>query len=240
MTASLRRSLADPFSLGDQPVAWELPAALPERTTLRGGIAELERSLKAATPSHMQWCVGKLFVLPTRAGDATKAAMQTDNFIDACGHFPDDLWTAGTLELLQTKTFRPSPAELFELINGRFTERQRMLQRAQLMLNGGIAPVEAEVEKPIPTRLGRLQHTRAIYARLNRTVDVDRMDREIAKELGEPVPSIAAEERDMPERPPFVPDTSPAGRRCAELATAHHTGKPAPEYRDVPEDSHAA
>lgn len=236
MTESLRRSLADTFSLGDAPTTWEPPAALPERTTLRGAVVELERSLRPATPAHVQWCVGKLMVMPARGGDFTKAAMQTDNFIDACGHFPDDLWSAGTLELLQTKTFRPSPAELFAVISAKYDQRRRMLDRAKWMLNP-IGNAEAPEEKPIPTRLGRIEHTRTIYARMNRIRDVERIDREIAAEKGEPVPaSSVAEIRDIPERPPFKPIDSPSARRCAKLAAERHTGKPAPSPRVADRD----
>ena len=219
MTESLRRSLADPFHLGDEIPKWEPPAAIPRPETLRPAIAELERTLTPAESPHQQWCVGKLFVLPTRDGTPVKAAMQADNFIDACGHFPTDLWTAGTIELLQSSTFRPSPAELFAAVNPRYQLRQRMLERAKSMLHGP-ALVAPEAEKLIETRLGRMEHTRSIYVRMKRMTDVQRIDREIAAETGQPVVTSAAEipasTAAATERPAFVPDP-----RLAALAERH-------------------
>ncbi len=117
----------------------------PETSILKAGRTELERALQPATPGHMQWCLNKLFVLPTRDGAAVTTAFQADNFIDACGAFPDDLWSAATLEILQTKTFRPVPAEMVEAIGSRFRERQRMLERVNVMLGG-----QAQLEAPKP------------------------------------------------------------------------------------------
>lgn len=235
LTESLRRSLADTLSLGDEVAKWEPPAALPRPEALRPAIAELERSLKPAAPEHMRWCVGKLVSLPTRNGDHIKAAVHSDNFIDACAHFPADLWSAGTLELLQGSTFRPSPAELYAAVNKRYEQRKRMLERARLMLNG--PPEEAKPkELPIPDRLGRMQHTRQVYVRLNRMTDVARIDREIAKETGQTVPFVTNPEIPAPdERPPFVPGNSPTDRRCAQLAAAGYqqtTGKGATKPKD--------
>lgn len=137
--------LADPFSLGGEVAAWQPPEVPPETAKLRAAVVELDQGLRPATPGHMQWCINKLFVLPTRDGSAVTAAFAADNFIDACGHFPDDLWSAGTLELLQTKTFRPSPAELVAAIGAKYRERQRMLERVNLMLGG--RPTEGQ-KKP--------------------------------------------------------------------------------------------
>lgn len=136
---SVRRLLADPYSLGDDVPPWNPPAVPPDSSSLRAAAVQLQQGLLPASPGHMQWCLNKLFVLPTREGTAVKAAFQADNFIDACGHFPDDLWTAGTLELLQTMTFRPSPAELFKTVSAKHAERQRMIERVKVMLGGKAA-----------------------------------------------------------------------------------------------------
>lgn len=133
---SLRRLLADPFSLSSAVPEWTPPTVLPQASILRAAATELERGLRGASPGHMQWCLNKLFVLPTRDGSTVNAAFAADNFIDTCGHFPDDLWSVATLELLQSKTFRPAPAEFFAAVKGKFDERRRMLERVMLMLGG--------------------------------------------------------------------------------------------------------
>lgn len=81
--------------------------------------------------------------------------MRTEGWLDACGHLPDDLWTAGTLELLKTKTYMPSPAEMIEVVGKRFTERERMLLRARSMLPSTApkAPATAFVAEPLEHRL---------------------------------------------------------------------------------------
>lgn len=139
----------------------------PETSILKAGRTELERALQPATPGHMQWCLNKLFVLPTRDGAAVTTAFQADNFIDACGAFPDDLWSAATLEILQTKTFRPVPAEMVEAIGSRFRERQRMLERVNVML-GGQAAIEAPKPFTPEPEADRLRHLRDSLKRVGK------------------------------------------------------------------------
>lgn len=131
----MRRLLADPYATGDELPPWSPPARVPEERALTEAVRELERGLRPAAPEHMRRCVHKLFVLPTAGSDRTSAALMADNFIDACGHLPNDLWSAATLELLQTKSFRPTPAELLRAVDRAFAERRRMLARARAMLS---------------------------------------------------------------------------------------------------------
>lgn len=207
---------------------------LPDSSRLRTVKAELERGLKAATPGHMQWCVNKLFALPTRDGTATTAALQADNYIDVCAKFPDDLWTSGTTELLETRTFRPSPAEMVEIVGPKFRERQRMLDRVNQMLGGGKPAAALPAPEP-ETRLQRMRITRGLYEKHNRPLDVARVDREIAAE----VEALDREARGMTraraaamlapvqsEPEPFKPADTPTNRRMAELAAQHRSGKP--------------
>lgn len=244
MPESLRRSLADPFSLGDDLPTWHPPALGSFKPdTVRAGIRELERALQPGSPGHIAWCVGKMsHAMASRKGDATTWAMRMEGWLDACGHFPDDLWNAGTIELLQTKTYFPSPSEMVALIGPKYLERKRMLDRAKSMLTGPAGAPEKPAEKPLESRLERLQHTRSIYVRMKRIVDVERIDREIAKETGQAPASTVREVRTVEptERPPFTPEASPTAKRCADLAAARRAGKPAPERRDVPETEQGA
>jgi hypothetical protein len=242
LTASQRRLLADPFSLGGELVAWEAPGDAEwcrrERPRIQAVKGELERSLMAPTPSHVEWCVRKLFALPSKNASEMDKALQTDNFMDVCGHFPDDLWTWGTTELLKTSTFRPSPSEMVKLLEPKYAERQRMLDRCKSMLSGPQPKPAEPTEKPIPTRLGRLQHIRSTYERMGRTIDVERIDREIAAEQGATVRQDRTTESDTKipvSAGPYQPADTPTNRRLAELAAAKREGRPAPEYRDVAE-----
>lgn len=151
--------------------------------------AELERGLQPTRPQFLKWCCDKLSSLPTQTATGINGALWTDNVIDVCAEFPEDILQTVTLELLKSCTFRPSPAEVFKAADGKHGLRKRMLDRTNLMLRGGQPALpDPSAEKPIETRLGRMEHTRSIYVRLNRMTDVARIDREIAAEKGEPVP----------------------------------------------------
>lgn len=228
----MRRSLADPYSLSDVLAVWEPPAALPERTTLKGAIAELERSLVKAPDAHQKYCLAKLGVMAARPNTAMDNAIQADNFIDVCGHFPTDLWTAATMEILQTKTFRPAPAELFGIINPKYEQRRRMLDRAKWMLNPA-GQVTHEPEKPLATANERIAHSIAVFTRLGMRSRAeaaqDKLDRLEGRDPKKRPPP------DLPEpteRKPFIPSKSPTAVRCAELARIHH-------QRQLRDDEHA-
>ena len=230
LTESQRRLLADPFSLGEGELApWIAPA--PEwcrsnRDRILAVKGELERGLKPPTPSHIEWCVRKLCTLPSKAGTELDKAFVTDNFFDACGQFPDDLWTYGTTELLKQCTFRPSPSEMVKIVEPKFLERQRMLERVKLML----APPSAAAlpaAQPLQTRAERLQHTRDTWKRLGNTARAAKAERELAKEIGrEPedwarAASTGVENRDKPDLPK-LPPPGPAMQAATMRAVARH------------------
>lgn len=138
--------LADPFSLGSELVEWAPPSVLPDSATLRAGRAELERTLQPGSAGHIAWCLGKMAKgMASKKADAMEWAMRTEAWADACGHFPDDLWSAATLELLQTKTYFPAPAEMVVIVGPKYSERQRMLERVKVMLGG-----QAVIQSPKP------------------------------------------------------------------------------------------
>lgn len=232
----MRRSLADPYSLGDEIPAWQPPAAIPRPEDVRTAIATLDATLKPAGPKHIAWAVGTMaHAMAMKKGDTLAMALRTEGWVIACGELPEDLWTEGVREVLQTKTYFPAPAEFLAVVGPKWRERQRMRERARWMLNPAGKIAEPE-EKPIATRLGRLEHTRSIYARMNRRLDVDRIDREIAAEKGEELgPNEAVLGPIREERPPFKPDTSPSARRCAELAAARHAPMTPREQPPMPD-----
>lgn len=155
LEASLLRLLAD--SLTGEP--WKLPEVPPETTKLRTAKIELERCLVGAGPKHMRDCVSKLAVLPTKDGNILNFALYADNFIDACGDIPPDLWTAGCIELLKVKTFRPSPAELNAVVQKQLNRRQDMLFRVKQMLTFTPALKAGFVKEPLEVRLATIRDT---------------------------------------------------------------------------------
>ena len=236
MPNSVERALADSLSLEHPDVPWQLPAALPVLSDLRAGIAILEAQAAPVSQKHAAWCLAKLVMAfePNTKLTAEETRLRLAVWIEANGDLGDALWSEATLAAIQGSKWMPKPGEFRALVEVKLAARAKRMKRCQAMMAAhGQGTVEAE--KPIETRLGRLEHTRAIYQRMGRRFDVDRIDREIAKETGQPVPPLAIDLPEVQERPPFVPDTSPSARRCAQLAAARHAGKPVPEHRDVPE-----
>lgn len=255
LTESARRLLADPFRMeGEGHRDWEPPEVPPESVKLRAWAQELETCLKPATPGHMQWCVGKLMVLPSRSGDFATSAVQADNFIDACGHFPDDLWSTATLKLLQTKRFRPTPAEVVELIGPDFVVRQRMLDRTNTML--GAEPSKAIPAQPkfVATaardRLRKIlaeQQTRDYADESHRVHAMAHTERALAFEERRPMADWAQQFFDgrlAADGQPtsslgqhakaVVGHRSPSTLRVTELAAARREGRPPADPNDPP------
>lgn len=233
MTESVRRALADPFSLGADLVPWEPPAVPPDSATLRAARAELDRTLAPAPDGHVDWCLGKLFALPTRANTPEGSAYLAEGFLDVAGHYPADLWTWATKEILRTKKFRPAPAELVELIEPKFSERKRMLARVKAMLEPARPALPPKPPVPKETGLQRLENLREIYTRRQRPLDVERIDRLIAIAKGEaPAPlDQSGIEREPVDSGPYRPADTPMARRLAEITAAKRaaslTTKPA-------------
>jgi hypothetical protein len=221
----MRRLIADPFRMGNEAegdwlTSWSPPQVLPETSKLRATAAELERGLRPAAMDYMRWCTKKLMVLPARNASAEDTAYVSDNFIDACRHLPDDLWRAGTLKLLQEKTFRPSPAELIAAVGDKYRERQRMLERIRSMLSGRppALPKPKSVHQMTPEErrgesMRRLREAIPILRKHARTGMAAERERELARlEEREPeawaqavVPQAAAEESPVNRHAPPLP-----------------------------------
>ena len=129
---------------------------------------ELERSLVPVEPKFLAACVAKLAILPTRDSSKIGQALYTDNFIDACGHYPQDLWTFACIELLKTKSFRPSPAEFIAVAAEPLLLRQRMLQRVKQMLSFTPEPTAAFVPEPPDVRHRGMRDSYARFGKLDR------------------------------------------------------------------------
>lgn len=168
LTASQRRLLADTLSLGDtvpslDPFAsWSPPATLPEPPRVKAVIAELDRGLQPTRPQFLKWICDKLSALPSQGANATNAAFWTDNVCDVCEAYPEDLLQSACLELLKTRTWRPSPAEIVKTIEPKHAERRRMLARAKRLLPEAPKPKDAPAFTPEPEEV-RLRATVARY-----------------------------------------------------------------------------
>lgn len=237
---SVERALADSLSLEHPDVPWAPPEVPPPTADLRAALQILEAQMAPATPKHVAWCLAKLmmaFEPSTKLGpDETK--LRAAVWLEACGDLGDALWSKATMAAIQSSKWMPKPAEFRALVDKQLAERAKRLQRCRAMLDG--SRPAAPVEQPIPTRIGRLMHTRSIYERMGRTMDVERLDREIAREQGNSPtcanPQINPEAgKATTAREPFKPADTPTNRRLAELAEARRTGKPAPEHRDIAE-----
>lgn len=156
LTESQRRLLADTLSLGDmQPspdpfASWSPPVVLPEPARVKAVVAELERGLMPTRPQFLKWICDKLSALPSQGASGVNAALWTDNVCDVCEGFPEDLLQSACLELLKTRTFRPSPAEIVKVIEPKHAERRRMLARARRLLPEAPKPAVAATWTPEP------------------------------------------------------------------------------------------
>lgn len=166
--------LADPYRLeGEGEVAWTAPA-VRNPAAVKRVVDELTRGLLPARSAFLKWICDKLSALPTQTSTGLNAAFWTDNVIDTCDHYPEDLLQTATLELLRTKTFRPSPAEIVAIIEPRYGERQRMLERAkslQAPIDQAAKPFEAE---PVEVRLRTLRDGCQRNGHLDRAANYER------------------------------------------------------------------
>lgn len=147
--------LADTLSLGEKPspdpmASWSPPSVLPDVARVKAVVAELERGLTPTRPQFLKWICDKLSVLPSQGANGTNAALWTDNVCDVCEGYPEDLLQSACLELLKTRTWRPSPAEIVKAIEGKHSERMRMLARAKRLLPEAPKPAALETFQPEP------------------------------------------------------------------------------------------
>lgn len=201
-------------------------------------VREIDRGLQQARPAVAEWCVQKLFVLPTQNGTGMSAALMADNFIDVCGHFPEDIWQSTTLELLKTSTWRPAPAQFVAIAEPRHAERKRMLDRVKTLL----AP-KPEAPKPFEpeSREVRLRSMRDSYRKHGYVARAATVEIELAGVEGrEPEDWIHAaaenpstyesdEKLSLPTRPP-----SPEMRAALDAALAQrHRAQGRHAYADM-------
>ena len=193
--------------------------------TLRAARQELERTTQPGSAGHIAWCLGKMAKgMAHRKADATDWAMRTEAWAEACGHFPDDLWSKATLELLQTKTYFPAPAEMVAIVGATFSERQRMLERVRMMLGGQARIEQPRTFAPEP-EADRLRHLRDSLKRVGKHGRAAAYEGKLADLEGRPIEAWATEPQadEGPaaevERLPAMP-LPPASRAALNAALA--------------------
>ncbi len=217
MPASLKAALADPFALGDEAAhLWRPPAILPPIAEIARGISILEGQLQRVDRAHATYCLAKLAIAFNERRTKDEANLVLETWLEVVGDVPNDLWSSATLELAQTwrkdAHFGRSPeaSDFRAVVAAQMRKRETELARSRQLLKAATKSVEDAVEKPLATRLERLEHSASVWKRLNRPVDLHRVECEIAKERGEPMPVMAMTNAPV-ERTPGIPD-SPATR----------------------------
>lgn len=179
----------------------------PETAKLRAAKIELERCIVPAPAKHVMMCVAKLAVLPTKDGSPVDKALYTDNFIDACGEFPEDLWTKSCIELLKTAKWRPNPSDFIAIAQKQLDLRERMLFRVKQMLTFTPRVTTGFVKEPLEVRLATIRDT---HKRLGNLARASSAEIELALLEGRQPQEWAV--------PQPLPDLSPPA--AAELARA--------------------
>jgi hypothetical protein len=212
----------------DHPdIPWAVPARLPTLADLRGAIGKCDAITEGrATPAFAKQCLGKLLVAfePNTKLSADDMRMRAAVWLEACGDMNDALWNEATLEAIKALKWMPKPAEFRALVEPRIEMATRHRNRLRAMLEAHGKPSTAKPFVPAPLDV-RLRGMRDSYRNIGRTDKAAAYERELARhEKREPeawaTAIIPEATQAQPERPPFVPETSPSAKRCAELARA--------------------
>lgn len=234
VTESQRRLLADTFRLeGEAEVPWK-PPVVKNPAAVKRVVEELARGLEPTRPIYLKWICDKLSALPTQTSNGLNAAIWADNVVDTCAHYPEDLLQAATLDVLRTKTFRPSPAELVALIEPRYGERQRMLERARSLFAPIAKAAEPYQREPLEVRLRTMRDGLRRHGFTDRAA---KHEHELAK-LEQRAPeewatTLAVALVAEPAVAQPAPPPSRTADRVAELARARRSEPP--PYDEIPE-----
>lgn len=196
---SVRRAIADPLVLGDQPAAkWVAPAELPPIADVRAGISILRADIEPAKAKDARWCLGKI---RKRFGmvqdDAAREAWMT-----AHGKLPLDLWRKATLAALQQDQ-APTVETFGEPVAAILAKRRIDLGRAEFIMTKITAPKPAAAFVPDPPEV-RLRTLLRAAERRGDDVAAARYERELAVLEGrEPAAwALPAPEVEIPTAPP--------------------------------------
>lgn len=176
--------MADALSLEHPDIPWTPPPRLPSAHDLRQAIEVL--TPPPADARTVAACLAALVIAfePNTKLSPEATRLRFEVWREANGDLGNALWTEATERAIRALKWMPKPAEMREQVSADLLKRTKNLNLCKRMLAAldGTSPAE----KPLASRLERLKHTRSIYERMgDRPADVDRMDREIAREQGD-------------------------------------------------------
>ena len=225
MPASLKRALADPFAWGNHPdIPWRLPDKLPPTPDLVRGAELLQAQLARVDRKHAAYCLGKLLVGFNERKTADETKLLLEVWLEACGDVPNDLWSAGILELLKTHKFgMPKPPHFREAVDAELKERQKHLKRAQEMLDKARETPKpaAFVREPQDVRIRGLRDS---FRRIGKVAKAASYERQLAEMEGRDVEDWARdpapEAVEVRVEPPTLPPLSPEMQALTKLSVA--------------------
>ncbi len=221
----------------DHPdIPWAPPATLPPPNDLLAALRTLEGRMHPLSERVLLACFAHLVAI---FEPGTKIGQQETNlrlaaWKAACGDIPDDLFQKATELACSSLKWMPKPVELRELVAAQLERRTGAIARVKQMMTAAPeqGPFKAE---PLAVRVRSMRDS---FKNVGKILKAAQYERELAGMENREIEDWARDVQvDQPktERPPFKPDTSPSGKRCAELAKSFHTGKPPAEHRDIPE-----
>lgn len=226
---SVRRAIADPLVLGDQPAArWTVPADLPPIADLRAALTALRAELAPVKPKDARWCLGKV---------AKRFGITVDRYawMAAHGKMPLDLWRKATLAVLQ-RDERPTVESFGAAVADLLARRRTDLARVEAMIAKTMAPKPVAQFVPEPPEV-RLRTLLDAAERRGDTAAAARYERELAVLEGrEPeawailVPSNGEANRDMP--PAAIIASLPKNAAMLLRAAARFHRQRLPAYAD--------
>lgn len=151
----MRRALADALVLDHPDAPWRPPEQLPPAADIRRAVAVLEAQLTGTDRKHASYCVGKLIAGFNERMTKAEADLRTETWFDACGDIPNDLWSAGTIDLLRSWKRDdhygrvPDPSDFRAIVHDRLARRALELHRARTMLAKANEPEARKTDGPI-------------------------------------------------------------------------------------------
>lgn len=237
---TLKRALADALVLDHPDAPWRPPEQLPPAVDLRRGVAVLEGQLRPVDKKHAAYCLSKLDAAFNLHLDDDAVEMKLGIWLEACAGVPNDLWSAGILDLIRSwkrddhygRT--PEPADFLGVVKDRIERRQRDLQRTQAMLRqatqGSAKPFVADPRHVVLLTLLKWQERPGSIA--FNVLNAAKTRRDLAA-LAE-VERMAASTEDRPVAP-WAAEDYLAGIAVAATAVAPVTSPPPAQQQRSPE-----
>lgn len=176
------RALADAAQLAHPDIPWTPPPRLPTAHDLRQALEIL--TPPPADARTLAACLAALVIAfePNTKLSPEAMRLRFEVWKEAVSDLGGALLHEATTRAIKVLRWMPKPAEVREQVRADLEAQARRRDLCRRMLRA-IEGKPVEPEKPLATRMERLKHTRSIYAGWgDRPSDVERIDREIARE----------------------------------------------------------